>query len=102
MRGLPADRSLVTARRLEVLRLAANGHTNAEIAAKLWIAEDSVKSHMRLAYEQLGARDRAHAIAICLVRGLIHPHEVELLPPRAPKGAERRPNAPGSAQGLSA
>jgi DNA-binding CsgD family transcriptional regulator len=82
VRGLPADRALLTARRLEVLRLAANGNTNAEIAKKLWIAEDSVKSHMRLAYEQLGARDRTHAIAICLVRGLIHPHEVELLPPR--------------------
>lgn len=85
MRGLPADRPLVTARRLEVLKLAANGYTNAEIAKQLWIAEDSVKSHMRLAYEQLGARDRAHAIAICLVRGLIHPHEIQLLPPRARK-----------------
>lgn len=87
MRGLPADRPLVTTRRLEVLRLAANGHTNAEIAKQLWIAEDSVKSHMRLAYEQLGARDRTHAIAICLVRGLIHPHEIELLPPRSKENA---------------
>lgn len=87
MRGLPADRPLVTARRLEVLRLAANGHTNAEIARQLWIAEDSVKSHMRLAYEQLGARDRTHAIAICLVRGLIHPHEIQLLPPRSKEAA---------------
>ncbi|MFC9287249.1 response regulator transcription factor [Streptomyces sp. NPDC057052] len=87
MRGLPADRPLVTARRLEVLRLAANGHTNAEIARRLWIAEDSVKSHMRLAYEQLGARDRTHAIAICLIRGLIQPHEIELLPPRTRKAS---------------
>jgi DNA-binding CsgD family transcriptional regulator len=87
VRGLPADRPLVTARRLEVLRLAANGYTNAEIAKQLWIAEDSVKSHMRLAYEQLGARDRTHAIAICLVRGLIHPHEIQLLPPRSKEHA---------------
>ncbi|MFJ2961212.1 response regulator transcription factor [Streptomyces collinus] len=87
MRGLPADRALLTARRLEVLRLAANGHTNAEIAKHLWIAEDSVKSHMRLAYEQLGARDRTHAIAICLVRGLIHPHEIQLRPPKTRKDA---------------
>lgn len=85
MRGLPADRPLVTARRLEVLTLAANGMTNAEIAKHLFIAEDSVKSHFRLAYEQLGARDRTHAIAICLVRGLIHPHEIQLLPPRTRK-----------------
>ncbi|WP_405461559.1 helix-turn-helix transcriptional regulator [Streptomyces sp. NBC_00101] len=87
MRGLPADRALLTARRLDVLRLAANGYTNAEIARELWISEDSVKSHMRLAYEQLGARDRAHAVAVCLVRGLIHPHEVQLQPPKAPKEA---------------
>ncbi|MER8004798.1 helix-turn-helix transcriptional regulator [Streptomyces sp. NPDC094149] len=82
MRGLPGDRPLVTSRRLEVLRLAANGYSNADIAKELWLSEDSVKSHFRLAYKQLGARDRTHAIAICLVRGLIHPHEVELLPPR--------------------
>ena len=81
MNGLPADRRLLTPRRLEILRLAANGFTNADIARQLWIAEDSVKSHMRLAYEELGARDRANAIAICLVRGLIHPHEIELRPP---------------------
>ncbi|MFR9796599.1 response regulator transcription factor [Streptomyces sp. MS06] len=82
MRGLPADQPAVTPRRLEVLRLAASGYTNADIAKKLWISEESVKSHFRLAYQQLGARDRAHAVAICLVRGLIHPHEVELRPPR--------------------
>lgn len=87
MRGLPADRPLVTNRRLEVLRLAASGYTNAEIAKQLWLSEDSVKSHFRLAYKQLGARDRTHAIAICLVRGLILPHEVELLPPRSKAAA---------------
>ena len=80
---LPADQ-LLTPRRLEVLRLAANGLSNAEIAAALWLAEDSVKSHMRLIYEVLGARDRANAVAIALVRGLIRPDEVEL---RAPRGS---------------
>lgn len=87
VRGLPADRTLLTARRLEVLRLAANGHSNAEIARRLWITEDSVKTHLRLAYDQLGARDRAHATAILLVRGLLYPHEIELCPPRQPKDA---------------
>lgn len=82
MRGLPADRALLTPRRLDVLRLAANGSSNADIARHLWISEESVKSHLRLAYDQLGARDRAHAVAICLVRGLIHPHEVQLQQPR--------------------
>ena len=95
MTGLPADQRLLTPRRLEVLRLAANGHSNPEIARLLWISEDSVKSHFRLAYEQLGARDRANAVAICLVRGLIHPHEIKLRPPgpypwREPKCPPRK------------
>lgn len=81
MRGLPADKPLVTARRLELLTLAANGYTNAEIGKELWLSEDTVKSQMSLAFKQLGARDRAHAVAVCLVRGLIHPHEIQLLPP---------------------
>ncbi|MFE7510143.1 response regulator transcription factor [Streptomyces sp. NPDC057540] len=81
MSGLPADRRLLTPRRLEVLRLAANGFTNADIARTQCIADDSVKSHIRLPDQELGARDRANAIAICLVRGLIHPHEIELRPP---------------------
>lgn len=90
MTGLPADRRFLTPRRLEVLRLAANGYTNADIARELWISEDSVKSHFRLAYEQLGAKDRANAIAICLVRGLIHPHEIQLrVPTQQPSAATR-------------
>lgn len=106
MTGLPADARLLTPRRREVLRLAANGHSNPEIARLLWISEDSVKSHFRLAYEQLGARDRANAVAICLVRGLIHPHEVTLrppgpVPPRDPKCPAQRPIAStGSGAGV--
>lgn len=78
---LPVDR-LLTPRRLEILRLAANGHTNAEIGRDLWIAEESVKSHMQNIYAALGARDRAHAVAIALVRGLIGPHEIAIPAPR--------------------
>ncbi|MGW7100361.1 response regulator transcription factor [Streptomyces sp. NPDC054838] len=78
---LPADR-ILTERRIRILVLAANGHTNAEIAHKLWIGEESVKSHFQVIKRHLGARDRTHAVAIALVRGLIHPHQVELLPPK--------------------
>lgn len=77
---LPAD-LLLTPRRLEVLRYAANGYTNAEIAAELWLSENCIKSHMQIAYRALGARDRANAVAIAMVRGLIAPHEVKLRPP---------------------
>lgn len=85
MTALPADQPL-SPRRLEILRLAANGRTSAEIARELWISEESVKSHMQLAYRALGARDRANAVAIALVRGLIAPHEVELRAPGVHRG----------------
>lgn len=74
--ALPSDERLLTARRLEILTLAANGRTNAEIAVELWIGLETVKSHFRLLRKVLGARDRAHAVAIALVRGLIDPKEV--------------------------
>lgn len=78
---IPADVRM-TNQRMKVLILAANGLTNVEIARELWLSEDTVKSHMRLAYEVLGARDRANAVAIAIVRGLIQPHMIRLRPPR--------------------
>lgn len=79
---LPADARLANSQRMRCLVLAANGLTNAEIGKELWIGEESVKSHMRLIYEDLGAADRANAVAIALVRGLIQPHQIRLRPPR--------------------
>ncbi|MFD7835566.1 response regulator transcription factor [Streptomyces sp. NPDC059761] len=81
---LPSDR-ILTPRRIEILVLAANGHTNLQIAQKLFIGEESVKSHFQVIKRHLGARDRTHAIAIALVRGLIHPHQINLLPPKEPQ-----------------
>jgi DNA-binding NarL/FixJ family response regulator len=81
--GLPADRA-VSPRLIEVIRYAANGRSNADIARLLYLAEDSVKTRFQRAYKVLGARDRSHAVAICLVRGLIHPHDIELPRPDQP------------------
>lgn len=97
MAGLPGDAPL-TPRRLEVLRLAANGLTNGDIARALWLSEETVKSHLQLAYCALGARDRAHAVAIALVRGLIQPHEIQLRPPGMHRGL--KDSAPTSRTGL--
>lgn len=88
---LPADLPL-TPRRLEVLRYAANGHTNAEIAQALWLSENSIKTHMQLACRTLGARDRANAVAIAMARGLIAPHQITLRPP----GKHRASNCPAN------
>src|SRR6202167_1427347 len=58
-------------RELDVLRLIAAGNANKEIAARLAIAEDTVKSHITNILIKLGANDRTHAVTIALKRGLI-------------------------------
>jgi len=60
----------LTARELDVLRLAAQGMTNTAIADRLGIRPETVKTHLSRAFERLGAKDRAHAVAICMRRGL--------------------------------
>lgn len=61
----------VTDREAEVLRLAAEGNANKQIAYLLGVGEETVKSHMRSLLEKLGARDRSHAITIALRRGIL-------------------------------
>jgi len=61
----------LTARELEVLKLIANGNANKEIAARLAVAEDTVKKHVTSILEKLGANDRTHAVTIGLERGII-------------------------------
>ncbi|MFO7250357.1 MAG: response regulator transcription factor [Actinomycetes bacterium] len=62
-------------RELEVLELVANGATNREAAARLFISEATVKTHLLHIYEKLGVNDRAAAVAAAYRRGLL---------PRAP------------------
>ena len=75
--ALPSEKKLLTARRLEILKLVANGYTNAEIAAELWLGVETVKTHLMLLRKVLGARDRSHAVAIALIRGLIEPKDIK-------------------------
>lgn len=82
----PIDpRTSITRRELELLRLAANGNTNEMIARHLAITKDTVNGTLRRSYLKLGARDRTHAVAIALIRGLIEPKDiagVQMLPGR--------------------
>jgi len=57
-----ADRGL-SAREREVMSLIAGGRTNGEIAAHLFLAEKTVKNHVRSIYSQLGVDSRPAAIA---------------------------------------
>jgi DNA-binding NarL/FixJ family response regulator len=61
----------LTQRELEVLRRAAGGLSNHQIAAELFITVATVKTHLAHTYAKLGAPSRTAAIAIARERGLI-------------------------------
>jgi DNA-binding NarL/FixJ family response regulator len=58
-------------RECEVLALIAEGYTSKDIGERLHVAEETVKSHVTNLLGYLGARNRAHAVAIALRRGLL-------------------------------
>ena len=60
-------------RELEVLTLISQGETNRGAAARLFISEATVKTHLLHIYEKLGVGDRAAAVAMAYERGLITP-----------------------------
>lgn len=61
----------LTGRELEILQFLAFGHTNRDIAEKLFISPDTVKTHLEHIYQKLGASDRTAAVAEALRRRLI-------------------------------
>ena len=63
----------VSPRELEVLGLVASGCTNREAAARLFISEATVKTHLLHIYAKLGVGDRAAAVAEAFNRGLLTP-----------------------------
>ena len=60
----------LTAREAQILRLIAQGLTNAEIAARLFVTSHTVKSHINRVFAKTGSRDRAAAI------GYAHRHGI--------------------------
>jgi DNA-binding NarL/FixJ family response regulator len=70
--GAPAPGPL-SQRELEVLELVAAGSTNREAAARLFISEATIKSHLLNIYGKLGVSDRAAAVAEAYNRGLLTP-----------------------------
>jgi DNA-binding NarL/FixJ family response regulator len=61
----------LSSREIDVLRLIAAGNANKEIAGRLGIAEETVKSHITNILAKLGANDRTHAVTTALKRGII-------------------------------
>jgi len=58
-------------REIEVLEKVAGGNRNSDIAAMLFISEETVKGHIKHIMEKLGANDRTEAVAIGIRRGII-------------------------------
>jgi len=65
-----ADQKL-SDREIDVLSQTAGGNRNRDIADKLFIAEETVKAHMKHIMEKLGANDRTQAVTIAARRGII-------------------------------
>ena len=61
----------LSAREIQILRLAAQGLSNAEIGRRCSISERTVKFHVGSILQKLDAADRAHAVAIALRRGVL-------------------------------
>ena len=64
-------RSRLTAREREVITLIAGGAQSGDIGTRLFLSPETVNSHAHNAMVKLGARTRAHAVAIALVTGQI-------------------------------
>jgi DNA-binding NarL/FixJ family response regulator len=63
--------NMLTAREREILQLLADGMSNADVAAKLFISQETVKSHVRQILSKLDADTRTQAVAIALRTAII-------------------------------
>jgi DNA-binding NarL/FixJ family response regulator len=66
------ERSDLTERELEVLKLVARGLSNKEVARAIGRTDETVKIHLKNVFAKLGVADRTEAVTVALTRGLLH------------------------------
>ncbi|MFJ2236237.1 response regulator [Streptomyces sp. NPDC087859] len=69
--AVPGDLAELTAREREVMAWVAEGHSNEEIAEKLFVSPLTVRTHVHRAMTKLSARDRAQLVVIAYQSGLV-------------------------------
>ncbi len=72
-RSSEAELRRLTERETEILRLLATGKSNSELAAKLFLGEGTIKTHVSNVLTKLGLRDRMQAVIFAYESGLIEP-----------------------------
>jgi DNA-binding CsgD family transcriptional regulator len=103
----PELRGPLSTRQVEVLRMVAMGASASEIADELSISEATVRTHVKNILERLGAKNRAHAVALAMCNGLLgdaREHELSVASIRRGNGdlVGAAPNGKGSARKASA
>jgi NarL family two-component system response regulator LiaR len=88
-RSLPAapDNEALTRREFEILQLVAEGHSNAVIGRKLWLAEQTVKFHLSNVYRKIGVQNRTAAARWAELHGVSSLETEEARSPETPAPA---------------
>jgi DNA-binding NarL/FixJ family response regulator len=63
----------LTSREREVVSLVAAGLSNEEIAARIYVSQSTVKTHVARTMTKVGARDRAQLVVVAYEAGLVRP-----------------------------